>query len=307
MAIDQSLQFASREQAEATLNSIGDAVLSTDVNGNVAYLNLAAETMTGWTREAAVGRPLDDVFRIIDREARTAARNPLSLAIRLNKTVGLSANCLLVRRDGREVAIEDSAAPIHDAQGLMTGAVIVFRDVGAALETSRQMSHLAQHDALTGLPNRLLLHDRLTEAITLAHRHGKPIAVLFLDVDRFKAVNDALGHASADQVLRSIAMRLSGTLRRSDTVSRYGGDEFVIVLSELERTGDAELVARKLLTAIDGVHRVDETDVHVTASVGVSLYPDHGGDAGTLIASADAAMYHAKRAGPGSYRVSPSS
>jgi diguanylate cyclase (GGDEF)-like protein/PAS domain S-box-containing protein len=299
----EEARFAARERAEVTLNSIGDAVLSTDIHGRVTYLNLAAEAMTGWTREAAAGRPLADVFRIIDGATREPARNPLNLAMQLNKSVGLTANCVLVRRDGREREIEDSAAPIHDRDGHLTGAVIVFRDVGAALETSRQMSRLAQHDVVTGLPNRLLLHDRLTEAIAMGHRHNKPLAVCFVDVDGFKGVNDLLGHAAADEVLRSIAARLTGALRQTDTVSRIGGDEFVILLSEITHVEDAALVAKKILHAIVGPHRVESQDVRVTASLGVSLYPDHGQDADTLITNADAAMYHAKRAGLGQYRL----
>ena len=287
------------DRAEATLNSIGDAVLSTDIDGKVTYLNIAAEGMTGWSREAAAGRPFDEVFRIIDRETRSVARNPMSLAIRLDRTVGLTPNCVLIRRDGHEAEIEDSAAPIHDADGHVTGAVIVFRDVGTALEVSRQMSHLAQHDALTGLPNRLLLDDRLTEAIALARRHGKPVGVLFLDIDGFKAVNDSLGHAAGDRVLQAIAAQLGGLLRQSDTVSRYSGDEFVIVLSEIEKAADAAMVAKKLLRAAAGPFTIDGRTVVVTASIGIALFPDHGQDAGTLIANADAAMYGAKREGQG--------
>jgi len=259
--------------------------------------------MTGWSREAATGRPLGEVFRIIDRESREAARDPLSLAVQLNRTVGLTPNCLLVRRDGHETAVEDSAAPIRDDSGKLIGAVIVFRDVGAALEMSRQMSYLAQHDLLTGLPNRLLLNDRLTEAIALARRRRKPLAVLFLDVDGFKTVNDSLGHAAGDRILQSVAARLGGALRQSDTVSRYGGDEFVIVLSEIEHPGDAGPVARKLLRAVAGPHRVAAEGVAVSASLGVTLYPDHGQAADVLISNADAAMYAAKRAGVGNYRL----
>jgi diguanylate cyclase (GGDEF)-like protein len=183
------------------------------------------------------------------------------------------------------------------------GAVMVFRDVGAALEASRQMSRLAQHDTVTGLPNRLLLNDRLTEAIALARRRRKSLAVCFLDVDRFKAINDSHGHAAADEVLRSVAARLTGALRLSDTVSRYGGDEFVIVLSEIEHARDVDLVAKKLLLVIGEPHRIDMQDVTVTASLGLALYPEHGQDGPTLMASADLAMYHAKRAGPGRYRT----
>jgi diguanylate cyclase (GGDEF)-like protein/PAS domain S-box-containing protein len=295
--------FAARERAEVTLNSIGDAVLSTDLAGNVTYLNLAAEAMTGWSLEAAAGRPLDDVFHIITRQTREVARNPMTLAVRLDKTVGLTPNCILIRRDGKETAIEDSAAPIHDKDGLVTGAVIVFRDVGTALETSRQMSHLAQHDVVTGLPNRLLLNDRLAEAIALGHRRSKPLAVCFLDVDGFKDINDVLGHATGDRLLRSIAARVSGALRTSDTVSRYGGDEFVIVLSEIEHAEDATFVAGKILEAVTEPHLINAQVVNITASLGVALFPDHGRDADTLIMNADAAMYDAKRAGLGQYRM----
>lgn len=295
--------FAARERAEVTLDSIGDAVLSTDLSGKVTYLNLAAEAMTGWSRETAAGRPLDEVFHIITRQTREVARNPMSLAVQLGKTVGLTPNCILVRRDGRETEIEDSAAPIHDRNGQVTGAVIVFRDVGTALETSRQMSHLAQHDVVTGLPNRLLLNDRLAEAIALGHRRSKPLAVGFLDIDGFKDINDVLGHAAGDRLLRSIAARVSGALRESDTVSRYGGDEFVIVLSEIEHFEDAARVAEKVLRAVSEPHRINAQVINITASLGVTLFPDHGRDADTLIANADAAMYEAKRAGFGQYRI----
>ena len=207
-----------RYLSEATLDSIGDAVLSTDLDGRVTYLNVAAERMTGWPNKAATGQPLTEVFRILDGDTRQTARDPLALALKLNKAVGLTPDCILVRRDGHECAIEDSATPIHDRAGRLVGAVIVFRDVGAALETSRQMAHLAQHDPLTGLPNRRLLSDRLTEAIAMAQRHKKPLGVLFVDVDGFKALNDAHGHAMGDRLLRATADRLKGMLRQSDTV-----------------------------------------------------------------------------------------
>ncbi len=290
-------------QAVAILDSIGDAVLATDLDGRVTYLNGKAEAMTGWSRDAATGRPVDEVFHIISQESREVARNPMSLAVQLDKTVGLTPNCVLVRRDGRETPIEDSAAPIHDADGHVTGAVIVFRDVGTALETSRHMSHLAQHDALTGLPNRSLLHSRLTDAVGMAHRRRKPLGVLFLDLDGFKSVNDSLGHAAGDVILKSVATRLTGALRLSDTVSRHSGDEFVVLLPEIEHADDAMAVAGKLIEAANGTYRVGTQDVAVTASVGVAVYPFHGQNADALITNADAAMYRAKRTGPGHYET----
>ncbi len=297
-------RFVARDRAETILNSIGDAVLSTDLAGNITYLNAAAEAMTGWPREAAAGRPLAEVFHIIDGATRQPTQDPMRLAVSLNTTVGLAPGAVLVRRDGKESAIEDSAAPVRDRDGHVTGAVIVFRDVGAALETSRQMSHLAQHDTLTGLPNRLLLTDRLTEAMALARRRRQPLAVLFLDIDGFKDINDARGHLTGDRLLQSIAATLTRTLRKSDTVSRYGGDEFVIVLTALENPAHGALVATKVLQVIAEPHPTTGEEVRVTASAGVALYPEHGQDAVTLVANADAAMYEAKRVGRGQCRVS---
>jgi len=299
----EAARFAARDQAESTLESIGDAVLSTDLSGRVTYLNLAAEDMTGWSWAEAAGQPLAEVLHIVTRGTRDRARDPLSLAVALGKTVHLTADCILVRRDGRETEIEHSASPIRNRDGHVTGAVMVFRDVGAALETARQMAHEAQHDGLTGLPNRQWLASRLTEAIGLAERRRKPLGVVFLDLDGFKSLNDTLGHAAGDQLLQAVAARLTDALRRSDRVSRYGGDEFVVVLPEIEHATHAATVGKKLLDAIAGSYRIDSRQVTVAASLGLSLYPEHGHDAATLIAKADAAMYAAKRAGPGNFRL----
>jgi diguanylate cyclase (GGDEF)-like protein len=255
--------------------------------------------MTGWSRAQAPGRRLEEVFQIIDSETRLVARNPLNLAVLLDKPVALTPHCLLVHRDGHEAEIEDCATPIHGQAGEVSGAVIVFRGVGAALETSRQMSRLAQHDALTGLPNRTLLTDRLSEAIALARRRRKSVGVIFVDVDIFKVVNDLHGHAVGDTVLCEIGDRLRGTLRQSDTVARFGGDEFVVILSELEQSEHALLVAAKLQRALASVHCVGELQITVSASLGVAVYPDHGDDVGLLISRADTAMYEAKRQGAG--------
>jgi diguanylate cyclase (GGDEF)-like protein/PAS domain S-box-containing protein len=289
------------EQALVTLNSIGDAVVSTDVAGKVTYLNAVAEEMTGWSGSEASGRPLRDVVRIIDAESREPALDPLAMAIRQDSTVGLSANCLLVRRDGKESAIEDTAAPIHDRHGQVTGAVIVFHDVGAAREMSLRMSELAQHDVLTGLPNRLLLNDRLACAIATSRRQFRSFAVLFMDLDRFKRINDSLGHAAGDVLLQSVAKRLVACVRNSDTVSRQGGDEFVILLSEIACPEDAAFSADKLLAAIAEPYRVAGEDLHVTASLGVAVYPTDGVDADALLNKADLALLRAKARGRGSH------
>jgi diguanylate cyclase (GGDEF)-like protein/PAS domain S-box-containing protein len=289
--------FEEKERAQVTLNSIGDGVVSTNVLGQVTFLNVVAEDLTGWSQQEAVGHPLEEVFRIIDGTTRIDARNPMTLAIRENKTVGLTPNCVLIRRDGVEFSIEDSAAPIHDRQGRVTGAVMVFHDVSAARAISAKMSYLAQHDSLTDLPNRMLLNDRLTEAISSAHRYGRQLALLFVDVDRFKQINDSLGHLIGDRLLQSIAQRLLGCVRASDTVSRQGGDEFVILLSEVTHAQDATLCAEKILATLRSPHRIGEHDLHVTASIGIATYPDDGTDSATLMKNADFAMYQAKERG----------
>ena len=289
--------FMERDRAQVTLNSIGDAVLSTDIDGNITYLNLVAEKMTGWSREEASGRPLTDVFKIINGTTRTVAQNPMELAIKENKAVGLAADCLLIRRDGTERAIEDTAAPIHDSKGQVAGAVIVFHDVSESRDMKIRMSHLAQHDALTDLPNRTLLSYRITQAIALASRHGKQFAVLFLDIDRFKLVNDSLGHTIGDQLLQSVATRLSACVRSTDTVSRLGGDEFVVVLSEIEHVRDATTIADKILASVAAPHIISQHDIHVSVSLGISIYPEAGKEAEALIKNADTALYHAKNNG----------
>jgi diguanylate cyclase (GGDEF)-like protein/PAS domain S-box-containing protein len=294
--------FIEKERAQVTLNSIGDAVLCTDSSGNVTYLNVVAERMTGWSREEASGRPLAEVFRIIDGVTRQPARDPMGMAVEQNRTVGLIANCILIRRDGYESPIEDSAAPIHDRDGHGTGAVIVFHDVGAARSMALQMTHSAQHDFLTDLPNRMLLNDRLTHAIASANRYRQKVAVLFLDLDSFKHVNDSLGHAIGDKLLKAIGERLLAGVRKSDTVSRLGGDEFVVVLSSIARSEDAALSATKIIEAITARYSIDQHDLRVSVSIGISIYPTDGVDAEALIQNADNAMYHAKEHGSNNYR-----
>jgi diguanylate cyclase (GGDEF)-like protein/PAS domain S-box-containing protein len=290
-------KFVERERAEITLNSIGDAVLTTDTRGNVTYLNAEAEPLTGWTRAEAFARPLTDVFDVTDALTGDSADDPSRLATEQKRKVRMKGNYVLVSRGGAETSIEHSAAPIHDRHGEIVGAVIIFRDVIASRERRLQMLHLAEHDALTELPNRLLLSDRLARSIALARRHRRRLAVLFIDCDKFKHINDTLGHAIGDQVLRSIARRLTACMRESDTVSRHGGDEFVILLPEVDHADDASIIAEKIVQVVGEPHYIDEHELQLTVSVGISLYPEDGQDAQSLIMRADAAMYQAKNTG----------
>ena len=286
-----------RDLAQSTLNCIADAVISTDVAGNITFLNPVAGNMMGWTLSDAVGRRLTDVFRIVDATTRKPIRNPMTKATVENLTGKLPLNCVLIHRDGHESFIEDSVAPIHDHEGKVTGAVIVFRDVSAARAQSEYLIHLAEHDSLTGLPNRLLFYDRIGQAIALSRRHQRRAAILFLDLDGFKHINDTLGHAAGDELLNSVAKRLLHCVRTPDTVSRQGGDEFIMLLQDLERPEDASSTAKRVLQAVTEVHLAGNRDVRVTASIGVSICPDDGLDAETLIKNADIAMYQAKKNG----------
>jgi len=293
------------EVANVTLDSIGEAVLRTDVQGKVTYLNRKAEEMTGWRREDARGRPMADVFRLIESAGGPAGGNGVGSAMQEDQAAKETAdctNCILVRRDGFECGIERKVTPIQDQDGNVTGAVVAFHDVSAAQAKSLEMSHLAQHDALTDLPNRVLFNDRLTQAIALAERQGKQLAVMFVDLDHFKKINDSLGHDVGDKLLQSVAGRLIACVRRSDTVSRLGGDEFVVLLAQVEHAEDAAYSARKILRALAAPHIIDNKSLDINVSIGVSTYPTDGQDAEALMNRADNAMYEAKEHGRNNYQ-----
>lgn len=302
-AVEETI-YKEKTRAEIALNSIGDAVICTDMQGVIDYLNIAAEEITGWSREEAYGRPLGEIFKIINGVTRECERNTVELVLQTNTSVDLPADTLLICRDGSETAIEDSAAPINDWDGQPTGVVIVFHDVSAAHAMTKKMAYLAQHDFLTSLPNRVLLNDRIDQAITLAKRNHTQLAILFLDLDNFKHINDSLGHAFGDKLLQSVSTRLSACVRASDTVSRQGGDEFVVLLAESNNDNDEDvaLTANKILAALALPHVLVKDEMFVTTSIGISIYPADGRDAETLIKNADKAMYYAKDKGRNNYQ-----
>jgi diguanylate cyclase (GGDEF)-like protein/PAS domain S-box-containing protein len=300
-AVEETL-FHEHERAQVTLNSIGDGVITTDIEGRVMYMNPAAENMSGWTIADAAGLPIDDVFHIVDPITREPIEKPAGSALAENHVTHLPSNAILIHRDGSESAVNDSCAPIHDRNGKVIGAVLVFHDVSAMRALSLRMSYLAQHDSLTDLPNRVLLNDRLTQAITLALHHGTRTAVLFLDLDRFKHVNDTLDHTIGDRLLQEIGNRLKATTRDTDTVSRYGGDEFIILLQEVSDSYGAARVATQLLAAVTEPYFIDGHEIHITVSIGISICPEDGEDAETIIKHAEAAMYQAKSQGRNNFQ-----
>lgn len=294
--------FDEKERAQVTLDCIGDAVICTDLKGNVTFLNLVAESLTGWSLVEAAGKPMAEAFQIVDAITRQTTPNPMEKSVVQDRAGNLPVNCILIRRDGHEIFIEDSVAPIHDREGNVTGSVLVFRDVSVARALTDQLAYAAEHDSLTDLPNRLLLNDRLEQAIALAARLQSRVAVLFLDLDGFKHINDSLGHPTGDKLLQCIAKRLRDCVRAPDTVSRQGGDEFVVLLQGVQEAEDAIVAANRIMEAVAIPHFVEGHELHVTTSIGVSLYPGDGHDAETLIKNADTAMYQAKESGRQGYK-----
>ncbi|GGY74724.1 diguanylate cyclase domain-containing protein [Marinobacter zhanjiangensis] len=286
--------FDEKERAQVTLNSIGDAVLSTDNGGLVSYMNTVAETLTGFSRQEAIGRPLSEVFHVVDATTHKPTSDPAKRAIQSDSIVELEANALLIAKDGVELAIEDSAAPIHNRQGVVVGAVIVFHDARYSRENTSRMAYLAQHDALTGLHNRNAFYERFEQSLALARRHQKRMGLLFIDLDNFKGINDILGHESGDTILKALAGKLEASVRSTDTVCRYGGDEFLVLLSEISQPDHAVAVADKIRETVAAPMVIDGHEVALQLSIGVSIYPDNGQTVDELLKKADRSMYRVK-------------
>ena len=276
------------ELAEVTLTSISEAVITVDVESRVTYMNPAAEGLCGWGLEQALDRPLDQVAPLLRIEAGMEDElHPM----------GQPGDLQLVRRDGSRMLVERSLSPIHDRDERMVGTVMVLRDITESRALSSRMTYLAHHDALTGLPNRLQLNERLGEAITHATNHGNGIAVLFLDLDLFKHVNDALGHHTGDELLQQVARRIQRNIGNLGTVYRTGGDEFVVLLPNILARDGVLQIADRLLALGGTPYTVASHELHQAFSIGISLFPEDGYDAATLMMRADAAMYLAKRNG----------
>jgi diguanylate cyclase (GGDEF)-like protein/PAS domain S-box-containing protein len=295
--------FAERERAQVTLNAIGDAVVSADFSGRVIFTNIVAEQMSGWMQNDASGRTIDDVFVLMDASTGGRIPCPTMRAIIENRTVAIEAQTILSRRDGSAIAIEGSASPIHDKNGGVVGAVMVVHDVTAARDLSAKLERMALHDSLTDLPNRSLFTDRLDRALARASRAGNSVVLLFIDLDDFKPVNDTLGHTLGDRLLQSVADRLRNCVRQADTVCRFGGDEFLVLLPDVPVAHDAAICAAKLIRSLQSAHDIGGHQLRVTASIGVSSYPRDAADGNGLLKCADTAMYRAKSQGGNRFEV----
>lgn len=289
--------FDEKERVRLTLQSIGDAVVCADAGGIVTYVNPVAERLTGWQAFDAAGRRIDEVVVLRSPDNDSVLASSLLVAIQTGKVSGSVRGVLVHRTSGQRFQVAKTSSPITDRHGAVTGAVAVLRDVTESVVMAERMAHLAQYDALTDLPNRVLLQDRAQLAISQAHRDGKCLAVMYLDLDGFKDVNDSLGHDVGDLLLVQFAQRLKAAVRASDTVCRQGGDEFVVLLPGLDGAEAACHVARKILASCDAPFALAGRFLQVGLSGGIALFPQHGDTFDALSRHADSAMYAAKRGG----------
>ncbi len=289
--------FQEKERVQVTLESIGDAVITTDAAGMITYLNPVAQGLTGWSSDEACGAPLQKVFKIVNEITRKPPEDLVARCLAENRVIGLANHTILIRRDGVEFAIDDSAAPIRDRRGEVIGVVLVFHDVSQQRAMAREMNYQASHDALTGLINRREFETRLRQALETARAENKHHALCYLDLDQFKVVNDTCGHIAGDELLRQLASHLHAKLRHIDTLARLGGDEFGIVLEgcPLDKARD---IADSLRQAIAGF-RFSWEDHQFEIGVSIGLVPINAESAGLadILRAADSACYVAKDLG----------
>jgi len=285
-----------RDEARALLQSLPAAVIGTDADGRVSYLNTRATEMC--SLPLTPGGFVGDLLVLQRRGGGIDASRQIADCLGDQRVLDGGGDIVLQHRDGSRVDVQYCCAPLPRR----AGAVVLLQDVTERRHVEARLEFIAHHDGLTGLPNRLLFQIQLEHGLAYARRHCSLLAVLFIDIDRFKHINDSLGHEAGDQVLTQFARRLQACVREVDTVARQGGDEFVIVLTEMRAAGDAGGVAAKILAALGPPFLVGQHSLAVAASIGMAVYPDDAADVDGLIGKADLAMYASKRHGPGAYR-----
>ena len=289
-----------KEHALTTLDSIGDAVMTTDLAGRITYMNPVAERLTGWRNTQAIGEPMDIVLNLISDVNRQPMESPVVRCLREGRSIDMPAGVLLLRRDGTEVAIGDSAAPILDRNGITTGVVLVYHDVSERRRISKRLAHDATHDGLTGLTNRAEFERQVSRVLRHAADHPKdPVAHVIgcLDLDRFKAVNDTLGHPVGDRLLAQVARRLQLIMTPNELCGRLGGDEFAVVLKDATDSAYVSTLARRIIETISRPYEVDQNTLYIGASIGSALGPIDGRTVELLMRSADLALYRSKDQG----------
>ena len=289
--------FREKESAQITLQSIGDGVITTDAASNVEYVNPVAEELTGWKVDDASGRPIDEIFRGFHEETCEPLENPLAVSIRRDRAIKSVRPTLLIRRDGNELYIESTASPIRDGTGSVTGGVLVFHDVSESRDLNRRLSYHASHDILTGLVNRSEFENRVERALKSAKARETSYALLYLDLDQFKIVNDSCGHSAGDALLGQLGTLLKSKIRWRDTLARLGGDEFGVLLESCS-LDEAMNTAETLRMAIGEYKFVwEERNFRLGVSIGVVPITADNEDVAALLTAADSACAAAKEAG----------
>lgn len=295
-----------KQRLRAIINSMGCGVIVTYTNGCIQMMNPIAELITGWKQSEASGKNLVEVVKLVDKDIGETIGNLATYVIEAGEVVNLPENCILITKDGKEIAIGDNVAPIRDQKGNIIGAVLVFQDITKRKEREAQLIHNAFYDGLTALPNRVLFLDRLRQTIERSKRRSDYyFAVLFLDLDGFKEINDRFGHGIGDDFLVAIARRLELCLRGGDTVARFGGDEFTVLLEDIKDITDATNFAQRIQDSLRLPLNINGHELSATASIGITWNFSNSNydEPATVLRDADIAMYQAKRQGKATYTI----
>ncbi|NJL64453.1 MAG: diguanylate cyclase [Methylacidiphilales bacterium] len=293
-----------KEHLLTVINSIGSAVIITDIGGCIQMMNPIAEEITGWKQSEIVGKEITQTLCLIDKETGEEVDYILKQVVKRSQVLALPDNCILITKDGGEIPIGDNAAPICDRNGDITGVVFTFQDISERKLREARLLRNAFYDALTSLPNRVLFLDRLRQAFERAKRRNNfHFAVLFLDLDGFKGINDRFGHGMGDDLLVAIAQRLSSCLRSGDTVARFGGDEFAVLLEDIKDVREATNIAKRIQDTLKLPLSLNGQELITTASIGVTLSSSRHDEPGNMLRDADVAMYRAKQQGKANFSV----
>ncbi|MBN3893498.1 MAG: diguanylate cyclase [Nostoc sp. JL31] len=300
----KKILYEEKQRLMAIINSMGCAVIVTYANGCIEMMNPIAELITGWKQSEAFGKDLIEVVNLVNKDVGEKIENLGTYVIEAGEVFNLPENFTLITKDGKEIAIGDNVAPIRDRDGNITGAVLVFQDITKRKQTEAQLIRNAFYDGLTELPNRVLFLDRLRQTIERSKRRSDYyFAVLFLDLDGFKEINDRFGHGIGDDFLVAIARRLESCLRSGDTVARFGGDEFTVLLEDIKDITDATNVAKRIQDSLRLPVNLNGYQLSTTASIGITWNFSNYEEPATLLRDADIAMYQAKRQGKATYTI----
>ncbi|MEH2444476.1 MAG: diguanylate cyclase [Nostoc sp.] len=300
----KNILYEEKQRLAAIINSMGCAVIVTDANGCIQMMNPIAELITGWKQSEVFGKDLVEVVNLIDKDVGKTIENLARYVIEAGEVLNLRENFTLITKDGKEIAIGDNVSLIRDHNGDITGSVLVFQDITKRKQTEAQLIRNAFYDGLTALPNRVLFVDRLRQAIERSKRRSDYyFAVLFLDLDGFKEINDRFGHGIGDDFLVAIARRLESCLRGGDTVARFGGDEFTVLLENIKDITDATNAAKRIQDSLRLPLNLNGYQLSTTASIGIAWNFSNYEEPANILRDADIAMYQAKRQGKATYAI----